>query len=256
MNLIGFIIVAGNVRRSAQVAIGDYYDISYLMSKRWDIGVIPSWRAMSNNSVVCDDTTKLGPEFWAGYEGRGEPFGLINLKLSREIGRLWETQYPDPEVEGYNPCCEQSLANGETCCLAEIFLPNITSFEELMDVATLLYRINKHSLLLPSHQKVTEDIVHRNMRMGIVWTSYAILNETLPRNLVCGSPRALYRSARGDRCALWIRPSASVANFSRRCRSSLHPPFGEFHVPGCSVTLISDGFPRRSTVTRTVSPTR
>ena len=170
MNLIGFIIVAGNVRRSAQIAIGDYDDIDYLMSKRWDIGVIPSWRAMSNNSVVCDDTTKLGPEFWVGYEGKGEPFGLINLKLSREMGRQGEYQYPDPEVEGYNPCAEQSLANGETCCLAEVFLPNITSFEELMDVVTLLYRINKHSLLLPSHQKVTEDIVHRNMRMGIGMT--------------------------------------------------------------------------------------
>ena len=69
-----------------------------------------------------------------------------------------------------NKGAEQSLANGETCCLAEVFLPNITSFEELMDVVTLLYRINKHSLLLPSHQKVTEDIVHRNMRMGIGMT--------------------------------------------------------------------------------------
>jgi ribonucleotide reductase alpha subunit len=80
---------------------------------------------------------------------------------------LGETQYPDPKVQGYNPCAEQSLADGETCCLAEIFLPNISSKEEFIDVATLLYRINKHSLALPCHQKVTEAIVHENMRMGI-----------------------------------------------------------------------------------------
>jgi ribonucleoside-triphosphate reductase len=59
------------------------------------------------------------------------------------------------------------LANFETCCLAEIFLPNITSKEELFDVAELLYRINKHSLMLPSHNRETEAIVHKNMRMGI-----------------------------------------------------------------------------------------
>jgi ribonucleoside-triphosphate reductase len=167
MNIIGAVVVAGNVRRSAQIAIGDADDVEYLLAKRWDLGNIPSWRAMSNNSVVCHDIGDLHDFFWDGYEGKGEPYGLINLKLSRKIGRLGETQYPDPKVQGYNPCAEQSLADGETCCLAEVFLPNIRSKEELLDVCTLLYRINKHSLALQCHQKVTEAIVHENMRMGI-----------------------------------------------------------------------------------------
>jgi adenosylcobalamin-dependent ribonucleoside-triphosphate reductase len=167
MNIIGAIVVAGNVRRSAQIAIGDSDDVEYLLAKRWDLGNIPSWRAMSNNSVVCNDIGDLHEFFWDGYEGKGEPYGLINLKLSRKIGRLGETQYPDPEVQGYNPCAEQSLADKETCCLAEIFLPNITSKEEFLDVATLLYRINKHSLALKCHLKSTEAIVNKNMRMGI-----------------------------------------------------------------------------------------
>ena len=167
MNIIGAVVVAGNVRRSAQIAIGDADDVEYLLAKRWDLGNIPSWRAMSNNSVVCHDIGDLHDFFWDGYDGKGEPYGLINLKLSRKIGRLGETQYPDPKVQGYNPCAEQSLADGETCCLAEVFLPNISSKEELLDVSTLLYRINKHSLALQCHQKVTEAIVHENMRMGI-----------------------------------------------------------------------------------------
>lgn len=167
MNIIGAVVVAGNVRRSAQIAIGDADDVEYLLAKRWDLGNIPSWRAMSNNSVVCHDIGDLHDFFWDGYEGKGEPYGLINLKLSRKVGRLGETQYPDPEVQGYNPCAEQSLADGETCCLAEIFLPNIESKAEFLDVTKLLYRINKHSLTLPCHQKVTEAIVHENMRMGI-----------------------------------------------------------------------------------------
>lgn len=172
MNVIGRIVVAGNVRRSAQIALGDYDDFEFLRAKRWDLGGIPNWRAMSNNSVICDDTTKLPEEFWEGYKGNGEPYGLINLEAARRMGRTGETQYPDHDVMGFNPCAEQSLANYETCCLAEIYLPNIKSKYELNKVAALLYRINKHSLAIKCAVQETEDIVHKNMRMGIGVTGY------------------------------------------------------------------------------------
>lgn len=103
MNIIGMIVVAGNVRRSALIALGDYDDIDYLRAKRWDLGGIPNWRSNSNNSVVCSDISKLPEEFWEGYKGNGEPYGLINLEASRKMGRIGETQYPDPRVTGYNP---------------------------------------------------------------------------------------------------------------------------------------------------------
>lgn len=173
MNIIAFVVVSGNVRRSAQIAIGDCDDIQYLRSKRWDLGNVPNWRAMSNNSVVCNDIDNLPEEFWEGYKGNGEPFGLINLKLSREMGRLGDKRYKDKNVMGYNPCAEQSLESYETCCLAEVFLPNVTSYDEFVDVVKLLYRINKHSLALPcNNSKETEEVVHRNMRMGIGITGY------------------------------------------------------------------------------------
>jgi len=172
MNIIGKIVVAGNVRRSAQIALGDHDDLEYLRAKRWDLGGIPNWRAMSNNSVVCDNIDQLPDEFWEGYKGNGEPYGLINLESSRRMGRTDEEQYPDPDVMGYNPCAEQSLAPYETCCLAEIYLPNIESEKELKKVARYLYRINKHSLAIKCSVKETEDIVHKNMRMGIGVTGY------------------------------------------------------------------------------------
>tara|TARA_R100000951_G_scaffold85367_1_gene73037 strand:- start:698 stop:2602 length:1905 start_codon:yes stop_codon:yes gene_type:complete len=172
MNIIGMIVVSGNVRRSAQIAIGDHDDLDYLRAKRWDLGNIPNWRAMSNNSVACDDISQLPEEFWEGYKGNGEPYGLINLTAARKMGRTGEEQYPDPEVMGFNPCAEQSLADKETCCLAEIYLPNIESEEELKEVATYLYRISKHSLAIKCSLKETEEIVHKNMRMGIGVTGY------------------------------------------------------------------------------------
>jgi ribonucleotide reductase alpha subunit len=170
MNIIGFVVVAGNVRRSAQISIGDYDDIDYLKAKRWDLGPIPKWRSMSNNSIVApENIDDLTVEFWDTYN-QGEPYGLINLELARSIGRTGETQYPDPDVEGFNPCAEQSLANFETCCLAEIYLPNIENYGELLEAIQFAYRMNKHSLALHCSLKETEDIVHKNMRMGIGMT--------------------------------------------------------------------------------------
>lgn len=106
MNVIGHLVKSGNVRRSALLCLGDCNDTEYLKAKRWDLGNIPNYRANSNNSVVCNDISEIleNKDFWEGYNGNGEPYGLINLKLSQSCGRLGETQYPDPECVGYNPC--------------------------------------------------------------------------------------------------------------------------------------------------------
>lgn len=169
MNIIGYIVVSGNVRRSAQIAIGDYDDLEFLKAKRWDLGNVPNWRAMSNNSVACDNVELLPNEFWDTYN-EGEPLGLINLRLSRLIGRTNDYRYPDKDVQVYNPCAEQSLNNYETCCLSEIYLPNISSYDELLNILRLTYRVNKHSLALHCSLKETERIVNSNMRMGIGMT--------------------------------------------------------------------------------------
>jgi adenosylcobalamin-dependent ribonucleoside-triphosphate reductase len=169
---IGMIVVSGNVRRSAIILQGDHDDKEYLAAKNWSSGTVRNCRAMANNSVVCSNIDDLDPEFWKGYDGSGEPYGLINLDLARKVGRLGETQYPDPDVMGFNPCAEQGLANYETCCLAEIALPHFESLEQLKEATTLLYRVCKHSLRLKCHAKETEDIVHRNMRIGLGVTGY------------------------------------------------------------------------------------
>lgn len=89
---------------SAILIMGDADDKEYLQAKRWDLGNIPNYRAMSNNSVICNDINELPEEFWEGYKGNGEPYGLINLRLARGCGRLKDgDKYPDV-VEGFNPC--------------------------------------------------------------------------------------------------------------------------------------------------------
>jgi ribonucleotide reductase alpha subunit len=104
MNIIGFVVVSGNVRRSAQLAVGDMDDLQFLNAKNWEEGAIPNWRAMSNNSVACNDIKLLPEQFWNGYNGKGEAYGLINLKLAQEVGRLGETKHSDKSVIVFNPC--------------------------------------------------------------------------------------------------------------------------------------------------------
>jgi hypothetical protein len=164
-NIIGKIVVAGSARRSAQIAIGDPDDFLYLRAKNWGKGDIPAWRANSNNSVFADSYDEIIDEFWKGYDGTGEPYGLINRKLIRKNGRLGE-KINDNKVIGTNPCGEIGLEDGEPCNLAEIFLPNISSKKELIDISRLLYKTQKAITTLQYPYKKSQDVISRNRRLG------------------------------------------------------------------------------------------
>lgn len=166
-NILGKIVVSGNVRRSAEIAIGDVDDVAFLKAKRWDTGIIPNWRAMSNNSVYCNDIDHLLNAFWDGYDGNGEPYGLVNIKLAKKYGRIGE-ENNDPSGEGTNPCAEiVALANKETCNLGELYLNNMTSKEEMLDCAKLLYKYQKAVCAMTYYHEDTTEIVNKNMRIGI-----------------------------------------------------------------------------------------
>jgi adenosylcobalamin-dependent ribonucleoside-triphosphate reductase len=174
MNIIGSIVVAGNVRRSAQIALGDMDDIQYLDAKNWAKGDVPNWRAMSNNSVICNNYSHLPDKFWSGYNGDGEPYGLINLTNCRKYGRLADGAgyRPDPKVIGTNPCGEVPLEPYESCNLAEIFLPNLEDEAEFKQVSELMCKVTKTISCLPFIHDGTNDVVRRNHRLGIGVTGF------------------------------------------------------------------------------------
>ena len=182
-NIIGSVVVAGNVRRSAEIALGDPDDILYLRAKNWGTGNVPNWRAMSNNTIYADSYDHVLEEIWKnGYEinkesgyANGEPYGFFNLPLSQKFGRIKDglisqnLLYPTDvdNCEMTNPCAEISLANYECCNLSELYLNNITSKEELIDCAKLLYKTQKAIASLPFIHEETNRIVHKNMRLGL-----------------------------------------------------------------------------------------
>jgi ribonucleotide reductase alpha subunit len=77
--------------------------------------------------------------------------------------------YPTNEdnVLGTNPCAEISLTSYECCNLSELYLNNITSVEEIIDCATLLYKTQKATAAMPFIHDETNKIVHKNMRLGL-----------------------------------------------------------------------------------------
>ena len=164
-NIIGRIVVSGSSRRSAQIAMGDPDDVLFLRAKNWGSGNIPGWRANSNNSLYADGWDEMPTELWRGYDGSGEPYGLVNRKLARTYGRLGEKR-PDPTIEGFNPCAEIGLADGESCNLATIFLPNIESLTQLLSISRLLYMTQKQITRLPYPYEKTTNIVKANARLG------------------------------------------------------------------------------------------
>jgi len=174
-NIIGSIVVAGNVRRSAEIAIGDPDDFLFLRAKRWDLGGIPNYRAMSNNTIYCDDYDHTSEALWEGYNGNGEPYGLFNLPLSEKYGRLSDglmkksDLYPEnrDNVVGTNPCGEISLGNFECCNLSELYLNNIETKEEALECAILLNKTQKAICAMPFIHDETNEIVHKNMRIGL-----------------------------------------------------------------------------------------
>ena len=182
-NIIGSVVVAGNVRRSAEIALGDPDDILYLRAKNWGSGNVPNWRAMSNNTIYADSYDHVLEEIWKnGYEinkdsgyANGEPYGFFNLPLSQKFGRIKDgpisqnLMYPTDtdNCEMTNPCAEISLSNYECCNLSELYLNNISSKEELIDCAQLLYKTQKAIASLPFIHEETNRIVHKNMRLGL-----------------------------------------------------------------------------------------
>ena len=164
-NIIGRIVVSGSSRRSAQIAMGDPDDVLFLRAKNWSSGTVPAWRANSNNSIYADSFDEIQPELWKGYDGSGEPYGLLNRKLARKQGRLGESK-PDNSIDGFNPCAEIALADGESCNLATIFLPNVESLEQLKEISILLYKTQKKITRMSYPYEKTTNIVSKNSRLG------------------------------------------------------------------------------------------
>lgn len=167
-NLIGKTVVAGNVRRSAEMALGSADDQDFITMKQ-DKQKLYHHRWASNNSVAVDSDFDGYAPVAAAIAKNGEP-GIVNLALSQDYGRLADGARPDadPTVEGTNPCGEISLANGEPCNLFEVF-PYVAGQQhwDLAQVFRLATRFAKRVTFSPYDWAVSRRVIQKNRRIGI-----------------------------------------------------------------------------------------
>ena len=166
MNLIGKCVVAGNVRRTAEIVFGDPTNEEYLDLKNYEVNShreLYGWT--SNNSIFAE----LGMEYndvCKRIVDNGEP-GFAWLENMRGYSRLKNGKdNKDHRVAGGNPCLEQSLESYELCCLVETFPYNHDSLEDFKKTLKYAYLYAKTVTLGKTHWPDTNRVMLRNRRIG------------------------------------------------------------------------------------------
>ena len=168
MNLIGKCVVAGNVRRSAEIALGDATDFEFITSKQ-DEEKLYSHRWASNNSIFA--FKGLDYSFIADQIAvNGEP-GIFWLDNAKAYSRMGDNpDYKDKKAAGVNPCGEQTLESFELCCLVETFPSRHDSYEEFQETLKFAYLYSKSVTLVNTHWQETNAVMLKNRRMGVSQT--------------------------------------------------------------------------------------
>ena len=164
-NLIGRCVVAGNVRRSAALALGTHDDFEYLKMKN-DQEKLFHHRWGSNNSFH----SVVGMDYeWHAQQSQinGEP-GYIWLDNARTRGRFADPPRDDDKnVMGFNPCVEQQLEDAELCCLVETFPAKHDNFDDYMATLKVAYLYGKTVTLANTHWPETNAKMLKNRRIGL-----------------------------------------------------------------------------------------
>jgi ribonucleoside-triphosphate reductase len=180
VNLIGTCVVAGNVRRSATLALGAPEDGNFINLKNSEVfpdrnsfdPENPGWAWMSNNSIAAAVGTKY-EDYVDLIADNGEP-GFIWLDVARNFGRLADpADGKDYRVMGFNPCAEQPLESYELCTLVEVHLNRHESKEDFLRTLKFAYLYGKTVTLVPTHWQITNGIMQRNRRIGTSLTGIA-----------------------------------------------------------------------------------
>ena len=203
-NLIGRCVVAGNVRRSAALALGqpndnlfiqlknpeqinnwthelkclqelnekgelcyeNFYDEEQILLNKINNHPLRHHRWGSNNSIDASNLTNF-TEYAQLTVKNGEP-GYIFLENARTRGRFKDLPRDDDlKVMGFNPCVEQQLEDGELCCLVETYPWLHDSFEDYLLTLKIAYLYAKTVTLANTQWPETNAIMGKNRRIGL-----------------------------------------------------------------------------------------
>ena len=201
VNQIGVCVVAGNIRRSAEILLGEEGDEEFTKLKdpsqlrEWQIEQslatteldklrlkkqierhpLYTHRWASNNSLMCKVDSNF-ESLLPSIQSNGEP-GVLFMDNIRAYSRMSDPKdNRDAKVVGCNPCSEQCLEDGELCCLGELNPNKHDTLEDFLDTIKCAYLYCKAVTMLPTNNPKTNRIIAKNRRIGLsmmgIWKMY------------------------------------------------------------------------------------
>lgn len=247
VNAVGACVVAGNVRRSAEIYVGRPDDSEFLNLKNYGTAESPGpsfdrmdigW--MSNNSVRMESTEdfKLLPDIAELIRTNGEP-GVMNLINVRKYGRYAE-EIPDRAM-GTNPCAEIALEDKELCCLVEVFPTRSTTDAEFYESLELAQVYAHTASLLLTDSAETNAVISRNHRIGQSLSGIADWEEARGASEIITMQRRGYRLVQSvnERLAreagvprsirlTTVKPSGTISQLAGVSPGMHHPVYRRF----------------------------
>jgi adenosylcobalamin-dependent ribonucleoside-triphosphate reductase len=166
MNLIGKCVVAGNVRRTAEIVFGDPNSDEYLDLKNYKVNPHREQFGWTSNNSLFAELGMDYSEICKRIEDNGEP-GLAWLENMRGYSRMKNGKdWKDHRAAGGNPCLEQTLESYELCCLVETFPNNHDTLEDYQKTLKYAYLYAKTVTLGKTHWSDTNRVMLRNRRIG------------------------------------------------------------------------------------------
>jgi hypothetical protein len=170
MNFAGAAVVAGGIRRTAEIAFGRMDDEEFrTLKEQENIEDKNLARWASNNSLLANVGSSYDSAA-ALAATNGEP-GFFWLDNARAYGRTSDGKsWSDSRVAGCNPCGEQSLESFELCNLVETFPSRHEGQEDYLRTLKYAYLYAKTVTLCSTHEPRTNAVMFRNRRIGVSQT--------------------------------------------------------------------------------------
>ena len=239
-NCIGDCVVAGNVRRSAELAMGSPRDDTFLDLKDYDkYPERVTWGHLSNNACYMETKEDFAriPAIVERLKRRGEP-GFYNAVNVHRYARYGDMSYGEDKANLCNPCGEIPLetsgpgeeVGGELCCLSEVYPLRCRSKKEFLEAVEDATFFCSTVVLYPTFSSGTNTIIARNRRIGVSLSGVADWADKYTLTKVIRWMKDGYRAVREENALL-----ANEAGVPCSIRVTTSQPSGtKSQLVGCS----------------------
>lgn len=212
-NQVGACVSMGDVRRSAEILLGDPDDDVFWDLKNYEIyPEREEWGWASNNSLRFRTRSS--------FEAKINRLALSTYKRA-EPGALLLFNFGNDPAQLANPCGEVPLEHRELCNVVETFPGRCDTVDHMIEAAEHATFYACTVALLPTHHDSTNAVLGRNRRIGVSLVGIAAWEDKVGEEKLRGILRRAYRRVRATSRAL-----AYEANIPYSIRTTTLKPGG------------------------------